>query len=397
MAALLKKCQIYLDEHVYKGYDEYKKTHACQFFMYQFIAGLLCATVIILGVAALFAAGVCESLTEFHLATTSTSFLGLKNIVIINRSPHGEITMTAASSGFNGGDALKIESKNYAVNDDNRKMLTSSQLLDATTFSVLASAVDESKFLGIDVSCEHVFSNMALHNFTGTVNLRGERDAGIKVSSEAPFELGKAGLYVEHLNIQADTGAINVTGISTSSLKVTVPKLPFQIRKPRGVYLQNVVSSYIQVQSDSRDIHVDGAVLPFASRLNSGGNGRALNVSTKTGDIFVSNVGEGGDIFAASQEGNIVVRLNGRAFHGAYNAQAGQGVVFFSPTSSMHKSGPVCSPTDSWKKLPSLKEGIGALHHHCKQGHVGFAYGKQRVELYTASGDITLISSEPDI
>ena len=57
MAALLKKCQIYLDEHVYKGYDEYKKTHACQFFMYQFIAGLLCATVIILGVAALFAAG----------------------------------------------------------------------------------------------------------------------------------------------------------------------------------------------------------------------------------------------------------------------------------------------------------------------------------------------------
>ena len=28
-----------------------------------------------------------------------------------------------------------------------------------------------------------------------------------------------------------------------------------------------------------------------------------------------------------------LVGLNGRAFHGAYNAQAGQGVVFFSPTS----------------------------------------------------------------
>ena len=103
MAALIKKCQIYL--------DEYKKAHSCKFFVYQAIAGLLCATVIILGVAALFAAGICESLTEFHLATTSTSFLGLKNIVIINRSPHGEITMTAASSGFNGGDSLKIESK----------------------------------------------------------------------------------------------------------------------------------------------------------------------------------------------------------------------------------------------------------------------------------------------
>ena len=121
--------------------------------------------------------------------------------------------------------------RRYILTGGKRKMLTSSQLLDATTFSVLASAVDESKFLGIDVSCEHVFSNMALHNFTGTVNLRGERDAGIKVSSEAPFELGKAGLYVEHLNIQADTGAINVTGISTSSLKVTVPKLPFQITR----------------------------------------------------------------------------------------------------------------------------------------------------------------------
>ena len=109
-------------------------------------------------------------------------------------------------------------------------------------------------------------------------------------------------------------------------------------------------------------------------------DGGSVNITTNNGVIKMKNVGEGGDYYNIVSEGGSVVdiRINGRVFHGSYNAQAEEGVVFFSPTSNMHTVGPSCSSTESWKDLSKLREHVGSLHHHCKQGSLGYAYGEQK-------------------
>ena len=97
---------------------------------------IVCTILFILLLSILYASGTCGRLTEFHVTKSITSFLGLKKIIIINKTPHGEIKLSAINSGLGGQETLQINSNNYAVSDINRNLLTTTQLLNSTVFKM---------------------------------------------------------------------------------------------------------------------------------------------------------------------------------------------------------------------------------------------------------------------
>ena len=274
--------------------------------------------------------------------------------------------------------------------------------LSQDMFYVQSRSLLSSSVMGYDSTCENAFQRLTVDpgsQIPGKVEMQSEKSSNIAVSSDRLYKEGLQGLSFDELVVKSMYGNVNLSHVIANSIRATslydtqnaiIPSYLLNQDNNGFIHLSNVVVKDLFIQT------ITGSVIIENLTVLDGGS---VNITTNNGIIKLKNVGEGGDYYNIVSEGGSVVdiRINGRVFHGSYNAQAEEGVVFFSPTSNMHSVGPLCSSTESWKDLSKLREHVGSLHHHCKQGSLGYAYGEQKFNIYAKKGDINLVAENKDL
>jgi len=281
--------------------------------------------------------------------------------------------------------------------------MTNAERISQNTFKLQSASINTATVLGYDSTCENAVQAFTVdpgHHFVGQVELHADESSDVIINSDQRYKAGKQGISFNDLNVATMYGDVNMSHVDAASIKITstfdvsqTSNVPTYLLKKQAnglIYLNEITVKNLTISTITGNVIIENLVVK---------EGGLVNITTKSGTITLKNIGEGGDsYYISSENGNLIdVAVNGRVFHGSYNAQAVEGVVFFSPTSNMHTIGPLCSATDSWKKLMKLREHVGALHHHCKQGSLGFAYGEQLLNIYAGKGDINLLAENLDL
>ena len=360
---------------------------------------ILVLTLATLGIVALSYMSICENSDGYYLNDIPQTLVNLTNIVIFNRTPFGTIRINSESSN----KKLQVSIKNYGLNENNRKLMTKAERVSQNLFKLQSASINTATVLGYDSTCENAIQAFTVdsgHHFLGKIDLYADEASDVIINSDQQYQAGKKGLSFNDLNVVTTYGDVNMTNIDAASIKITstfdatqLSSIPTYLlnKKANGlIYLSDITVTNLTVSTIAGNVIIKNLIVK---------EGGIVNITTKSGTITLKNIGDGGDsYYISSENGNLIdVSVNGRLFHGSYNAQAAEGVVFFSPTSNMHTIGPLCSTIDSWKNLMKLREHVGALHHHCKQGSLGFAYGEQLLNIYAGKGDINLLAQNLDL
>ena len=382
-----------------KYYEEQSNTGKSLIaFLLGFIV-VLFLTLSTLGIIALSYMSICENSDSYYLTDSPQSLINLTNVVIFNRTPFGTIKIKSDSSN----DKLQVSVKNYGLNGGNREQMTTMKRESQNLFHIQSKSINTATVLGYDSTCENavqVFTVDPGYEFLGSIELNADESSDIVIDGTNTFNAGSQGISFNELNVNTMYGDVNMSYVDANSIKISssfdisqTSNIPSYLLKSKAnglMYLKDVTVKDLSISTVTGNVLIENLVVK---------DGGSVNITTTSGTITLKNVGDGGDSYYISSESGylIDITLNGRAFQGSYNAQAAEGVVFFSPTSNMHSVGPLCSKTDSWRKLKKLRERVGPLHHHCKQGSLGFAYGEQLLNIYAGKGDINLLAENLDL
>ena len=210
------------------------------------------------------------------------------------------------------------------------------------------------------ITCENavqVFTVDPGYEFLGSIELNADESSDIVIDGTNTFNAGSQGISFNELNVNTMYGDVNMSYVDANSIKISssfdisqTSNIPSYLLKSKAnglMYLKDVTVKDLSISTVTGNVLIENLVVK---------DGGSVNITTTSGTITLKNVGDGGDSYYISSESGylIDITLNGRAFQGSYNAQAAEGVVFFSPTSNMHSVGPLCSKTDSWRKLKKL-------------------------------------------
>lgn len=353
----------------------------------------------IMGVLSLIYMSMCDNLDSYFLVDSPQNLNNLTNMTVINLTPFGSIEFTSDSSG----GELQVSVENHGLEKSHQSMMTTAERLSEDMYYVQSRSLRSSSVMGYDSTCENAFQRFTADpgsHIPGKIMMESAKSSNIAVRSDKTYKEGLQGLSFNELNLKNMYGNVNLSYVSANSIRVTslyddaknadTPPYLLNQKENGFIHLTNVVVKDLFIHS------ITGSVIIENLTIRDGGR---VNITTNNGVIKMKNVGDGGDYYnIVSEGGNVVdIKINGRVFHGSYNAQAEEGVVFFSPTSNMHTVGPLCSSTESWKDLSKLREHVGSLHHHCKQGSLGYAYGDQKFNIYAKKGDINLVAENRDL
>ena len=360
---------------------------------------LIIGVLSIMGLLTLMYMSMCTNLDSYFLTDSPQNLDNLTNVKVINLTPLGGIEFSSDSSG----GKLQVSVENYGMVASHQSKMTSAGRLSQDMFYVQSRPLLSSSVMGYDSTCENVFQRLTVDpgsQIPGKVEMQSEKSSNIAVSSDRLYKEGLQGLSFNELVVKSVYGNVNLSYVSANSIRATslyddtqkalIPSYLLNQDENGFIQLSNVVVKDLSIHTISGSVIIENLTIL---------DGGSVNITTNNGVVKMKNVGEGGDYYNIVSEGGSVVdiRINGRVFHGSYNAQAEEGVVFFSPTSNMHTVGPLCSSTESWKDLSKLREHVGSLHHHCKQGSLGYAYGEQKINIYAKKGDINLVAENKDL
>ena len=325
----------------------------------------------------------------FNLVEHNGDVSNFTHIRIINQTPQGSTKLMTKSTRAST-TSFEAIFKNYGMNKQNRLGLSkfSSRQPGFALFHSASIAV--SSVLGYDATCENVdqaFKLEAGTGFNGSVEiLAGNGDASVYIVGKEQFDpWRKKGMYLKNLYINCSNGVVDVSKLSGLEVLIRADLAVYRYPIPPAVTVRDLITSNMTLYTRDRDILVDSLVLY---------DGGFANISSSTGNIILKNAGEGdGDVHVFAEYGNVEVHVK-CLYAGAYNVQAGQGIIYMRTTTCIHLPGPSCS-NKKWSTLPALYQGVGVLHYHCFQGYLGYKYGRSKILIYAKTGDVTFVASDP--